>query len=85
MFGMEKKTKESKSFSFDLEKELGSEERRQELAKRIETRIHRIKDLLHKGSKKEEFDQLGVLLNGYHALAIVLGRATQEPRKKRAQ
>jgi hypothetical protein len=83
MFGMEKKPKELKSFVFDLEKELSSEERRRELAKRIESRIHRIKDILHKGSKKEEFDQLGILLNGYHALAIVLGRATQEPKKKK--
>jgi hypothetical protein len=83
MFGMEKKPKDSKSFIFDLEKELSSEERRRELAKRIESRIQRIKDILHKGSKKEEFDQLGILLNGYHALAIVLGRAIQEPKKKK--
>ena len=84
MFGMEKKPKEAKSFVFDLEKELASEERRRELAKRIEVRIHRIKDILHKGSKKEKFDQLGVLLNGYHALAIVLGRAIQEPKKRKS-
>lgn len=83
MFGMEKKPKELKTFVFDLEKELSSEERRRELAKRIESRIQRIKDILHKGSKKEEFDQIGILLNGYHALAIVLGRATQEPKKKK--
>ena len=83
MFGMERKPKEAKGFVFDLEKELGSEERRRELAKRIESRIQRIKDILHKGSKKEEFDQVGILLNGYHALAIVLGRATQEPKKKK--
>ena len=80
---MEKKPKDSTSFIFDLEKELSSEERRRELAKRIESRIQRIKDILHKGSKKEEFDQLGILLNGYHALAIVLGRAIQEPKKKK--
>ncbi len=84
MFGMEKKPKEEKTFVFDLEKELGSEETRRELAKRIESRIQRVKDILHKGSKKEEFDQIGILLNGYHALAIVLGRATQEPKKKRS-
>ena len=84
MFGMEKKPKEMKSFVFDLEKELSSEERRRELAKKLESRIQRIKDVLHKGSKKEEFDQLGILLNGYHALAIVLGRATQEPKKKKS-
>ena len=83
MFGMEKKPKESKSFVFDLEKELSSEERRRELAKKLEMRIQRIKEILHKGSKKEEFDQLGILLNGYHALAIVLGRAIQEPKKKK--
>jgi hypothetical protein len=82
MFGMENKpAKETKAFLFDLEKDLSKEERRMELAKRIETRIRRIRELLHSGAKKEQFEQLGVLLNGYHALAIVLGRATQEPKK----
>ena len=80
---MEKKPVDVKAFVFDLEKELESEERRRELAKRIGTRIQKIKEVLHKGSKKEEFDQLGILLNGYHALAIVLGRATQEPKKRK--
>lgn len=84
MFGMEKKPKEEKGFAFDLEKELASDEKRRELAQRIESRIRHIKEILHAGSKKEEFDQLGVLLNGYHALAIVLGRATQEPKKKKS-
>ena len=34
-------------------------------------------------SKKEEYDYLGVLLNGYHALAVILGRVSQQgaPRK----
>ncbi len=82
MFGMEKKEpKATQKFLFDLEKELSSDERRKELAKRIETRIVRIKEVLRSGSKKEDFDHLGVLLNGYHALAIVLGRACQEPKK----
>jgi hypothetical protein len=83
MFGMEKKPKEEKGFAFDLEKELAGEDKRRELAQRIEIKIRRIKDILHTGSKKEEFDQLGILLNGYHALAIVLGRATQDPKKKK--
>ncbi len=82
MFGMEKKAKENMSFVFDLEKELENPDRRKELAQQIQTRVQRIKDILHKGSKKEEFDQLGILLNGYHALAIVLGRASQGPKKK---
>ena len=84
MFGMEKKPKEGKAFTFDLEKEIKNMDRQKELAARIGDRIQKIKDLLHKGSKKEEFEELGVLLNGYHALAIVLGRATQEPKKKKA-
>ncbi len=83
MFGMEKKgKKEVKSFVFDLEQDLTIEEKRNELALRIANRIRKIKEILHKGSKKEEFDQLGILLNGYHALAIVLGRAAQDPKNK---
>ncbi len=82
MFGMEKKqSKGTEKFQFDLEKELTTEEIRQELAKRIETRIVRIKEILRNGSKKEDFNQLGVLLNGYHSLTIVLGRACQEIKK----
>ena len=83
MFGMEKKTESAKpAFLFDLEKELKDEARRKELAARIESRIMRIKELLRKGSKKEDFDKLALLLNGYHSLAIVLSRASQEPVKK---
>jgi hypothetical protein len=85
MFGMEKKPKETMTFVFDLEKELENPDRRRELAQQIQSRVQRIKDILHKGSKKEEFDQLGILLNGYHALAIVLGRATQGSKKKGAK
>jgi len=84
MFGMEKKQGSEKTpFLFDLEKELKSEARRRELAARIESRILRIKELLRKGSKKEDFDKLAILLNGYHSLAIVLSRASQEPARKR--
>lgn len=82
MFGMEKKqSKATEKFQFDLEKELSKEEIRLELAKRIESRVVRIKEILRNGSKKEDFDQLGVLLNGYHSLTIVLGRACQEMKK----
>lgn len=84
MFGMEKKVSGEKSpFLFDLEKELKDEVRRKELAARIESRILRIKELLRKGSRKEDFDKLALLLNGYHSLAIVLSRASQEPAKKK--
>jgi len=81
MFGMEKKAKAKADFTFDLEKDLSHPERRKELAKRIETRIQHIKEVLHTGSSKAEFDQLGFLLNGYHALAIVLGKASKPPKK----
>jgi hypothetical protein len=81
---MEKKPKESSAFVFDIEKSLKDEKERVDLAKRIETRIRKIKDVLHTGSSKDVFERLGIMLNGYHALAIVLGRASQEPRKRKA-
>lgn len=83
MFGMEKPKKEEKpAFLFDLEKDLRDENKRRELASRIESRILRIKELLRKGSRKEDYDKLGILLNGYHSMAIVLSRASQEPPRK---
>lgn len=79
MFGMEKQKKKGLApFVFDIEKDLSDIEKQKEYAKRIEERITRIKEALRKGSKKEEFEHLGVLLNGYHALAIILGRASQQ-------
>ncbi len=82
MFGMEKQKGKSKDlFLFDLEKELKDAQKRKEYAKKIEKRINAIKEALRKGSKKEEFDHLGVLLNGYHALTIVLGRAAKTASK----
>ena len=78
MFGMgEKKKKDKEVFLFDVEKELQNKDKQVEYAKRIEKKVLYIKDLLRKGSKKDEFDYLGVLLNGYHALAVVLGRAAK--------
>jgi len=80
MFGMEKQKKKGeadKAFQFDLEIELKDKDKAREYAKRIEDRVNKIKELLRKGSKKEEYDHLGILLNGYHALAVVLGRASQ--------
>ncbi len=84
MFGMEKqKSKEKeKPFLFDLEVELKDKDKARDYAKRIEDRINKIKGLLRHGGKKEEYDQLGILLNGYHALAVVLGRSTQGTSKQ---
>lgn len=83
MFGLEKKKEEAPQFLFDLEKELVSDEKKIQLVKRLETRITKIKEKLKGGSPKETYDLLGVLLNGYHALAIVLSRASKEPPKKK--
>jgi len=73
----DKKKKDKEVFLFDVEKELQNKDKQVEYAKRIEKKVLYIKDLLRKGSKKDEFDHLGVLLNGYHALAVVLGRAAK--------
>lgn len=79
MFGMEKQKKKGQApFLFDLELELKDADKQKEYAKRIEERVSKIKEFLRKGSKKEEYDYLGILLNGYHALAVVLGRASQQ-------
>lgn len=82
MFGMEKqKSKAKEPFLFDIEKELKDATKRKEYAKRIEVQINKIKEALRKGSKKEDYDHLGILLNGYHALTLVLGRAAKAASK----
>ncbi len=84
MFGMEKqKKKQPAIFCFDIEIELSDQDKRKMYAKRIEDRINTIKELLRKGSRKEDYDHLGVLLNAYHALAVVLGRASQQALPKK--
>lgn len=84
MFGMEKQKKKGAApFLFDLEKELKDPDKQREYAKRIEERVGKIKEFLRKGSKKEEYDYLGLLLNGYHALAVVLGRVSQQGSSKK--
>ena len=79
---MEKqKGKAKEPFLFDIEKELKDAAKRKEYAKRIEVQINKIKEALRKGSKKEDYDHLGILLNGYHALTLVLGRAAKAASK----
>ena len=78
MFGMGKKKSEAPVFLFDLEKELQEEGKAKEYAKRIEAKVFKIKEFLRKGSKKEDFEHLDILLNAYHALAVVLAKATQK-------
>lgn len=82
MFGLEKKKAEATLFQFDLEKELANNEKKLELVQRIDSRITEIKNCLKNGSSKEFFDSLGTLLNGYHALAVVLSRASKEAKQQ---
>lgn len=76
MFGLEdqKKKKNTDEFIFDLEKELKTVKRHQEMKKKVESRIQAVKDVLRKGENKEEFDQFGALLHGYTSLLKVMSR-----------
>ena len=84
MFGLEKKKEEKAPvFLFDLEKELTSDAKKAELVKRMETRIFKIKEYLKGGSSKPVYELSGILLNGYHALAVVLSRATKVTKQEK--
>lgn len=75
MFGLEdQKKKKSAEFVFELEKELKINKKHQELKKRTDSQIQRIKDTLRSGEVKDEFDQYGVLLYGYTSLQKVMSR-----------
>ena len=75
MFGLEgDKKKSGKDFVFDLESEIMDVNRYKELVDNVEKRTRKIKGLLRKGIKKEEYGQLGLLLAGYVALLKVVGR-----------
>lgn len=75
MFGLEdKKGRDEKVALFDLEVELKSPKKRKEVLTKIEERITQIKSLLRSGQDKEEFDEIGVILQGYTALLKVVGR-----------
>lgn len=76
MFGLENQKKKTKTqeFVFDLEKEVVVPAKRNELLKKVEGKIQKIKEALRTGDAKEDFDKLGVLLQGYVSLAKVLLR-----------
>jgi len=76
MFGLEdqKKKKQVEEFVFDLEHELKTAKKHQEIKKRVESRIQQIKELLRGGEDKDEFDKFGVLLHGYTSLLKVMSR-----------
>jgi Family of unknown function (DUF5398) len=75
MFGLEKqKKKKLEDFVFELESELKTAKKHQEIKKRVEERIQSIKEVLRSGENKEEFDKFGALLHGYTSLLKVLSR-----------
>jgi hypothetical protein len=77
MFGLEKKKKAL--FEFDLEKEIKAHPAKtKDLLKKIEERIHEIKNALRQGTASQHFDQYGILLHGYAALQKVLTKAANK-------
>ena len=77
MFGLEKKKK--KPFEFDLEKELKADtQKRAKIVEDIGTRKQKLKALIRDGAKSEEFEQCGLLLQGYEALERVIDTIEKE-------
>jgi hypothetical protein len=75
MFGLEDhKKKKNVEFVFELEKELKSIKSHQEIRKRVEGRLQRLKELLRSGESQSNFDRFGVVLHGYASLLKVMSR-----------
>lgn len=83
MFGLEgqKKKKKSEEFVFEFEKEVLKPEKQKEVMERLEKRIQKIKDSLRGGENQEDFNQFGLLLQGYIALVKVMTRVSQKAKK----
>ncbi len=77
MFGLEKKDK--KPFLFDLEEEIINDPNKKkhylDIAKK---RSEEIKNIMRKGDSSDDFDQMGVLLQGYTALNKVLSKVAKQ-------
>jgi transcription termination factor NusB len=77
MYGLENKKK--KSFVFDLENDLKKNPKNaKEVFDKVDANINEIKTSLRKGEKSADFENLGVVLQGYTALQKVLKRATKK-------
>jgi hypothetical protein len=55
------------------------------LSQKIDDRILKIKDLLRKGTRKEDFNAIATILNGYIALQKVLKRVEAQNLLRRRQ
>lgn len=76
MFGLE--SKEPKRFEFDLEKDLKKSGNAKKVLDQIDARSNELKSALREGKASENFDQCGVLLQAYDALARVVKRTTRK-------
>jgi len=74
MFGLEKK--KNKPFEFDLEKELKSSKKKKEVLSICEKRTSQLKEALREGKASENFDQCGIIMQGYAALEKVVKKAS---------
>ena len=75
MFGMEKKR--NGPHVFDLEVDIKKDPNKaQELIKTVDAKIAELKNLLRQGSGSKDFEEYGVILQGYVALQRVLKRIT---------
>jgi hypothetical protein len=72
MYGLEKEKKGEK-FVFDLEREIKENPAHgKTILKKVEEKIGEIKHQLRAGADGKDFDNLGILLQGYTALQKVL-------------
>lgn len=74
MFGLEKK--KNHPFEFDLEKELKGSKRKKEILKLCQEKTNQLKTALREGKASENFDQCGIIMQGYAALEKVIKRAS---------
>ena len=79
MFGFEKKDKKQKAFEFDLEKDLKAKKSyAKEVLEQVGTSQKSIKQALKDGSASDNFDQFGIVLQGYQALKKVVDRVCRK-------
>ncbi|MCH9633758.1 MAG: hypothetical protein S4CHLAM7_04910 [Chlamydiae bacterium] len=76
MFGMEKGKEESASKTiFEMETDLKKHpHKKKELLTEMHSQLEHLKGQLRKGSKHEEFENMGFVLHGYSALIKVIDR-----------
>lgn len=78
MFGLEKEKGKPQHFEFDLEKDLKVRpEEKKKVLGQIEAQTNQLKTTLREGTESENFDNCGVLLQGYSALKRVVERTTR--------